>query len=449
MNFNIEFTSKIPKNNYENLDFNIINTNNNLLFKKFYETVKIEKEKIDNIENNKNWDKMKKIGNPYELIYTTYNKKRKNDSISQYIPISRSYFKMWEIFYNFNFFKYFPKKNNYVFAHLAEGPGGFMEATYNYRKNIMNNTSDVYYCITLKPTNEYIPDFNKLKKLFGDNNNIKINYGNLYNINDVKNYISNFSKHKANFVTADGGFDYSTDFNGQEINSCQIIYSECIVALNILSKNGSFVCKVFDLFSITMVQLLYIMYESFEHIYIYKPDTSRPANSEKYIICFGYKDNLSSFEKENMLNLIEKWNKIASHDNQMFEQEKNNKELNEQQEHTLNEQQEHKDEYYNNKELNEKQEQNQHIKENSFSLIFKNIKVDNNFINKLEEYNKLYMNNQMFYLNKTIELAQNKFDKDNYYNIIQNQVNNALNWCKKYKVEINKNSIYYKKNFNL
>jgi hypothetical protein len=28
------------------------------------------------------------------------------------------------------------------------------------------------------------------------------------------------------------------NFNGQEINSCQIIYSECIVALNILKKGG-------------------------------------------------------------------------------------------------------------------------------------------------------------------------------------------------------------------
>jgi cap1 methyltransferase len=377
----------------------IIKTNNNLLYKKFYDKLKIEKEKIDKLENNENWDKMKKIGNPYELIYTTYNKKRKNDSISLYIPISRSYFKMWEIFHKYNFFEYLPVKNNYIFAHLAEGPGGFMEATYNYRKkNFNGNNLDTYYCITLKPTNEHIPDFNKLKKIFGDNNNIKINYGNLYIIDDVINYIENFSKNKANFVTADGGFDYSSDFNGQEINSCQIIYSECIIALNILSKHGSFVCKVFDLFSITMVQLMYIIYESFEHVFIYKPDTSRPANSEKYIICLNYKDNLTKLEKNNMIQHIETWNNLS----------------------------------------------NSLSKENS--VIFKNIRVDNNFISKLEEYNNLYINNQMYYLNKTIELAQNKFDKDKYHDIIQNQVTNALKWCEKYNVEINKNSIYYKKN---
>ena len=74
----------------------------NILFKKCYDEISREKEKIDEMTNVEDWDKLKKLGNPYELIYTTYNKKRKNDSISLYSPISRSYFKLWEIFYVFN-----------------------------------------------------------------------------------------------------------------------------------------------------------------------------------------------------------------------------------------------------------------------------------------------------------------------------------------------------------
>ena len=54
----------------------------------------------------------------------------------------------------------------------------------------------------------------------------------------------------------------------------------------------------------------------------------------------------------------------------------------------------------------------------------------------------------MFYLNNTIQLTQNKIDKEKYYEIIQTQVHNAINWCTKYNVEINKNSIYYKKNIS-
>jgi len=396
MNFYLEI-EKI--NDFSKLEIDIISKDKNMLFKKFYKIISLEKEKIDLLENSENWDKMKKIGNPYELIFTTYNKKRKNDSISKYIPISRSYFKMWEIYHSFDLFKYFNINDKYVFSHLAEGPGGFMEASYNYRSNILNKKliDDVYYGITLKPTNDYIPDWNKIKKIF-NKNNIKIEYGNLYNINDVRNYLLNFKEKKAELVTADGGFDYSSNFNGQEINSCQIIYSECIIALNILKLNGCFICKVFDLFSITMIQILYILSCCFEKVFIYKPETSRPANSEKYLVCMYFKDNLSNENKENLLSIIEKWQKI-----------------------------------------------NEKIDEND-CVILRNIRTDNFFIKKLNEYNEKYIENQIYYLNSTIELAQHKIEKEKYYEIIQNQVKTAISWCNKYGIEINTNSIYYKKN---
>lgn len=403
MNFylNIDNIEKI-KDSICDLQINIIKKDKNILFHKYYKIVSFEKEKIDKLENNENWDKMKKIGNPYELIYTTYNKKRKNDSISQHIPISRSYFKMWEIFYNFDLFKYFNMNDSHVFSHLAEGPGGFMEASYNYKCKISNKKTinDQFYGITLKPTNDYIPDFNKIKKIFNNHNNIKIEYGNLYIMEDVNKYIKNFKDKKAILVTADGGFDYSNNFNGQEINSCQIIYSECIVALNVLKENGSFVCKVFDLFSITMIQILYILFLSFEEVYIYKPETSRPANSEKYLICKYFKNNLSNKQNNDLLNIIDKWQDVSFSMNELD------------------------------------------------SVYFGNIKVNNQFIRLLNTYNEKYMENQMFYLKNTIELAKKKIDKEQYYEIIQTQVNNAIEWCKKYEVEINKNSIYYKKNID-
>ena len=398
MNFYLEIDPIYQIN--DNISLKTLDVSKNFIFKKYYDIVSIEKEKIDSLENSDNWDKMKKIGNPYELIYTTYNKKRKNDSISNYVPISRSYFKMWEIFYNFNFFKYFNKDDKFIFSHLAEGPGGFMEASYNYRCKILGkkNIKDSFNGITLKPTNDYIPDWNKIKKIFNNNNNVKIDYGNLYQIDDVKNYIAKFKKEheKAYFVTADGGFDYSNNFNGQEVNSCQIIYSECIIALNILRKNGCFVCKVFDLFTISMTQILYILSCSFESVFIYKPETSRPANSEKYLVCMYFKDDLSNDIKHNLLNLISSWNNIV-----------------------------HKE---------------------TDSIIFENIKIDNKFIQKLNEYNEKYINSQLFFLKSTIELAKNKPDKEKYYEIIQEQVNKAIKWCTKYNIEINTESIYYKKN---
>ena len=52
-------------------------------------------------------------------------------------------------------------------------------------------------------------------------------------------------------------------------------------------------------------------------------------------------------------------------------------------------------------------------------------------------------------MNKTIELIQKKPCKNEYYKIIKDQVDIAIAWCKKYNIDINKNNIYYKKNYEL
>ena len=36
-----------------------------------------------------------------------------------------------------------------------------------------------------------------------------------------------------------------------------------------------------------LIGLIYLMYRAFEQVCIHKPNTSRPANSERYIICKG------------------------------------------------------------------------------------------------------------------------------------------------------------------
>ena len=394
---NFQFEKNNNPNEINNISLKEISKDKNLLFKKYYDIISFEKKKIDDLSNVEDWDKMKKIGNPYELIYTTYNKKKKNDSISLYSPISRSYFKLWEIFYNFNVFEQFNKNEKYIYAHLAEGPGGFMEATYNYRSKILStqNLGDIFYGITLKPTNDYVPDWNKIKKVFNNSPNINIEYGNLYNIDDVNNYLKIFKKKKAHFATADGGFDYSTDFNRQEVNSCKIIYSETVIALNVLRKGGSFVCKVFDLFSYSMVQIMYLLYSSFEKVIIYKPETSRPANSEKYIVCINFYDNISQENKNKLIENIKVWNDITNEEN---------------------------------------------------TAMFENIKIEADFLHKLSEHNLKYIEYQMHYLKNTIKLSETKMEKNEYNKLINNQVSCAINWCKKYGVKINENSIYYKKN---
>lgn len=55
--------------------------------------------------------------------------------------------------------------------------------------------------------------------------------------------------------------------------------------MTIVRTKGHFVVKLFDLFTPFSVSLIYLMYKCFQRISICKPNTSRPANSERYLVC--------------------------------------------------------------------------------------------------------------------------------------------------------------------
>ena len=378
VNLEIVYIRKIAKKNISLF----ININNK---------ISLKKAEIDNLDDTNKWDKMKKIVNPYELIYTTHNRKKKNDSIALYKPISRSYFKLWEINNEYNLVDM--SKNSLTISTLAEGPGGFLEALINIR----NNKNDSYYGITLKNNSKYIPDWGKFSKASNIDDsgekNLKIVYGNLYNINDVNEYCK-FFEDKADIVTADGGFDYSVDFNGQEINSTKIIFCEVATAFIILRKGGNYVCKFFDLHTIPTIKILYILYCYFDEVFVYKPKTSRPANSERYIVCKNFK-SCSEKEINNLKQLIKKWDDVVLEDRETID--------------------------------------------------FTNIKVPNQFIHDLYSYNKDYSEIQYYYLNKTLDYVNNIPDKKIYNSLLKKQVTNAVDWCIKNNIEINKESSYYAK----
>ena len=56
---------------------------------------------------------------------------------------------------------------------------------------------------------------------------------------------------------------------------------------------------MFDILTDTSIHLIYLLSLCYKEVYIYKPKTSRPTNSEKYIICKYF--NLSIENKEKYL----------------------------------------------------------------------------------------------------------------------------------------------------
>ena len=225
--------------------------------------------------------------------------------------LSRAFYKLWEIFFMFDIIDL--NETNFVSAHLAEGPGSFIQATMFYRdkfakKGISKN--DKYYAVTLhaediqkhvpKLEENFIQYYSKEKpprfimhKTYPLNearqSKIKDN-GDLTNPKTIKLFGGNFNNQKANFVTADGGFEWGNE-NIQEQEAFKLILAQIITALEIQAKGGSFVCKIYESFTNTTSKLLSILNSFYNTIYITKPLMSRASNSEKYIVCLGFKDH--------------------------------------------------------------------------------------------------------------------------------------------------------------
>ena len=53
--------------------------------------------------------------------------------------------------------------------------------------------------------------------------------------------------------------------------------------------NGTFILKIYDIFLNSTIEILYILSIFYTNIYVTKPNTSRYANSEKYLVYTDFK----------------------------------------------------------------------------------------------------------------------------------------------------------------
>ena len=116
-NISLSIDNSIPKSVFDSKPLDLLNKYKN---------------KIDDIKNPKLWDFCKKNSNEYELLHHYVKNRNVNLGIASYDPISRSFFKLWEMLNDFDIID--KTKQNITYGALAEGPGGFIEAFNFYRR---------------------------------------------------------------------------------------------------------------------------------------------------------------------------------------------------------------------------------------------------------------------------------------------------------------------------
>ena len=384
------------------------------------------KEKI--LFYEKEWDIFKKYTNPYEYIYTLIPNKKK--CVSKNKPLSNSYFKMIEIVHIFKLMNDVPclieeQCNNPIKTfHLCEGNCGFIQAIVELRKNpkdkyigmaILNNHDDNYD----------ISSWKKSEAFLNENMNVEIETGKdgTGNILNIDNFIYCKTKYASSMdlVTGDGGFDISMDLysrgfelghseggvslkmvgdirpskesnvlkglNNQEMNISRLIFAQIAYALCLQKKGGSFVLKIFDCFMNSTIDLLYLLSSFYEKVYITKPQTSRYANSEKYVVC---KNFLFSSCEDFYPFLLDIFRKMIEG-------------------------------CYNG----------------NIPIRFLSVEISNHFLTKIEEFNSIFGQQQIENIYYTISLIETKNKAEKIDHLIKNNVQKCVGWCMKYGVGYN------------
>jgi len=364
-------------------DINYVAASSDVLVSDINKTLSVylsdAKNQIDSKQSE--WDRYKKYTNTYEYIHTPVTGTK--TAVCKLKPLSRSFFKMLETMKTMHLSEILPKESCKTY-HFAEGPGGFIEAIAYLR----DNQNDKYYGMTLVDDKDTtVPGWKKSQHFLDRNKNVIIERG-ITDDGDMlkaENLKESYKNHHGtcDLVTADGGFDFTTDFNHQEVMSLKLAFAQIAYAIAVQKEGGSFIIKLFDTFTEASIDMLYILSNIYGNVYYFKPYTSRQANSEKYIVCkdFRLKDSKSL--------VIEMFRVIQSFDDNLQPKR------------------------------------------------FLNTQIPYVFKIGIEEINAIYGQSQIECISQTMQLITSS-NSDRIDNLKKAHVSKCIGWCQRFKVPYNK-----------
>ncbi|XP_058833679.1 cap-specific mRNA (nucleoside-2'-O-)-methyltransferase 2 [Topomyia yanbarensis] len=187
-------------------------------------------------------------------------------------------------------------KQEFVSVHLCEAPGAFITGLNHYLKLNHQEVKWHWFANTLNPYYEgnclgnMIADdrfiFHTLDSwCFGEDYTGDIMQR--HNLDAIVRRSKEFDQ--VNLVTADGSIDCLDVPEFQEEHVSRLHLAEAVTALKVLTEGGSVILKMFTLFEHCSVNLLYLLYVSFAELNVFKPCTSKPGNSEVYVIGKGFR----------------------------------------------------------------------------------------------------------------------------------------------------------------
>jgi 23S rRNA U2552 (ribose-2'-O)-methylase RlmE/FtsJ len=210
-------------------------------------------------------------------------------SLSKNFNITNAWMKAYEIFDHYDLIPDKVEKcKKFIHFDNASFPGSFVLAAHHYI-NTKTSISSSYnwYASSLmqdtKTVKDHLEDKYCLFKNYPKNWLMS-----KYNDGDVSNpaNLLDFKKQlpPIDLYTGDLGFDVSNDYNAQEMLHITAHYGQLLCGLVVLKPGGHMVVKQFTMCHETNLSNLAIMTNFFEEVHICKPATSKPDNSEVYLV---------------------------------------------------------------------------------------------------------------------------------------------------------------------
>lgn len=214
---------------------------------------------------------------------------------------SRAYYKLVELV------DHLPLKPCPPFLHLCDAPGGFVQAAFD-----MYGGPWVAHSLQKGPTGKHTeataesgvasavasaapgasPTAAAFKNLPPDGQILKLaDRGDLLCEVPFQQLINltRFGPYKQyGLVTADGSVDFEHAHASAEVQNLHLILRQALIAKTSLAQGGCFILKLFDCRTTATLGMIELIAGWFERTKIVKPQTSRPTNGEKYLVCSGF-----------------------------------------------------------------------------------------------------------------------------------------------------------------
>ena len=317
-------------------------------------------EDIKKKDNTINYDLIYKISNPYEFIFS--NVPGLKYSVSKLKPLNNIFYVFMEILVNFNILDFF---NN-----------GEIK-TFFYGKNISS---------TIECMNMLREDYNDIYQFHGEISPITIDD---LNSSEKKSFDFMF-------------FEFKNYINEEQTNEYIITMIRCLQKILIYQKkNGICVIKLNNIFYKPLIEILYILTNLYDKIYVVKMNTTNIVNGERIIVC------------KNFIQNDEYW---VEHDSIKYLG-------------LVNDLQQQLDNISKSAQAGQSAQIIESIIDN---------KLPYYFINKIEDSNVNIGHSQIEQLDLILYMIKNKNRDEKIETIKKNNIIKCVQWCEKYKIPYNK-----------